>query len=180
MRFLVPQDDADRRRRVELLERAVNEPEARAQVNSGKLAEPFWYIDSPLTTPAGDLSGFPLEPGAARPPVPGVLCPDEACATEGRPGVTRLRHLFGDGFVALVNGPDLEAVSAASRRVRVPLHGYRLRDLARPDRGAALAQALHSQPATAVLVRPDGHIAAVVPGDTSTLVAAVNRACGGA
>src|SRR5690606_1399926 len=53
MRFLVPRTEADRRRRVDVLERAATDPEARAEIGSGRLAEPFRYADSPLTTPRG-------------------------------------------------------------------------------------------------------------------------------
>jgi 3-(3-hydroxy-phenyl)propionate hydroxylase len=51
MQFLAPQSDEQRARRQEILDRAVTEPEARKQVDSGRMAEPFWYVDSPLTTP---------------------------------------------------------------------------------------------------------------------------------
>ncbi len=53
MDFLVPQTDERRRWRTEVLDRAVTDPEARKLIDSGKLAEPFWYTDSPLTTPTG-------------------------------------------------------------------------------------------------------------------------------
>nr|WP_042179127.1 FAD-dependent monooxygenase [Kibdelosporangium sp. MJ126-NF4]CEL13649.1 Salicylate hydroxylase [Kibdelosporangium sp. MJ126-NF4]CTQ99335.1 Salicylate hydroxylase (EC 1.14.13.1) [Kibdelosporangium sp. MJ126-NF4] len=49
MDFLVPHDDAQRQRRVSVLERARHDPSAHPRVNSGKLSEPFPYLDSPLT-----------------------------------------------------------------------------------------------------------------------------------
>lgn len=179
MRFLVPQTEPDRRRRLELIERAVHDPAARTQVNSGKLAEPFWYVDSPLTT-AATPDHFPVEAGRARPPVPGVLCPDEPCRVEGAPNVERLRHLFGDGFVALVDAPDASAAEEAARRSPAPLAVHRLADLGDPERHRAIAAALDSAGGTTVLVRPDGHIAARVDADdVAALTAAVRRACGG-
>src|ERR1044072_7669488 len=98
MRFLVPRTDEDRAHRVDVLTRAVDDPDARAEIDSGKLAEPFWYTDSPLTTPAYRFLRFPAEPGVARPPVPGVLCPD-ARLDQGM----RLRELVGPRFVVLTH-----------------------------------------------------------------------------
>src|SRR5215469_460342 len=94
MEFLVPQTDERRRWRTEVLDRAVADQAARKLIDSGKLAEPFWYTTSPLTTPGPSLAGFPVTPGAVRPPVPGVLCPDGPVNVAGKQ--TRLRRLFGD------------------------------------------------------------------------------------
>ena len=47
MDFLVPQDDQAQRHRHGVLERAIDDPSVREQVDSGRLAEPFWYVDSP-------------------------------------------------------------------------------------------------------------------------------------
>ncbi|MBX6721874.1 MAG: FAD-dependent monooxygenase, partial [Dactylosporangium sp.] len=47
MDFLVPQSEAAWQRRRDVLERALTDPGARAEVDSGRLAEPFWYVDSP-------------------------------------------------------------------------------------------------------------------------------------
>ncbi|MGH3647985.1 MAG: FAD-dependent monooxygenase, partial [Micromonosporaceae bacterium] len=76
MRFLAPQSGAEWARRREILERAVTDPDARREIDSGKLAEPYWYLDSPLTTAGSVPADFPTGAGAARPPVAGVLCPD--------------------------------------------------------------------------------------------------------
>ncbi|HEU5108200.1 MAG TPA: FAD-dependent monooxygenase, partial [Micromonosporaceae bacterium] len=77
MRFLAPRTDAERAHRQDVLDRSRHDPAARAEIDSGKLSEPFWYLDSPLTTPGdpAELAGFPTGPGQIRPPVPGVLCP---------------------------------------------------------------------------------------------------------
>ncbi|RCV48091.1 FAD-dependent monooxygenase, partial [Marinitenerispora sediminis] len=91
MRFLVPQDEAGRRWREAVLRRAVADPAARALVDSGRLFEPFWYVDSPLTTPdPGRPFGGRPERGAVPAPCPGVLVPDAVVEAPGV-GVTRLR-----------------------------------------------------------------------------------------
>jgi 3-(3-hydroxy-phenyl)propionate hydroxylase len=79
MRFLVPRTDGDRRHRLDVLSRAAEDPAARALVDSGRLAEPFWYAESPLTTPSPrhPVTGRPPR-GQVHPPAPGVLMPDIA------------------------------------------------------------------------------------------------------
>ena len=51
MDFLVPQDDAAREHRRRVLEQAVTDPSVHPLVDSGRLAEPYWYPTSPLVTP---------------------------------------------------------------------------------------------------------------------------------
>jgi 3-(3-hydroxy-phenyl)propionate hydroxylase len=135
MRFLVPQTAQERAYRVSVLERSVTDPSARSLINSGRLAEPFAYGSSPLTTPGCD----------------GALCPDLVL-----PDGTRLRSLFGPGFTVVARGP-----------VDVPA-GVRLVVADRPD--------VLPGPGVA-LVRPDGHLAAVLP-DAAGLDAALRRASG--
>lgn len=179
MRFLVPQGDEEWARRRTLLDQAVADPEARALVDSGKLAEPYWYLDSPLTTPDGDSGGFPREAAVDRPVVPGVLCPDCPCTVAGRHGITRLRRLFGDGLVVLAHGVDPEPLRVAVAGVGPPVQAYRMEDIGAADGGTAVATALAAPVGTAVLVRPDGHIAARVEAtDPAALATAARRACG--
>ncbi len=85
MRFLVPRTDAERRHRHDVLARAGTDPAARELVDSGRLAEPFWYTDSPLTTPnpRHRVTGRPPR-GRAHPPAPGVLMPDVLCRDGSR------------------------------------------------------------------------------------------------
>jgi 2-polyprenyl-6-methoxyphenol hydroxylase-like FAD-dependent oxidoreductase len=169
MRFLAPANETERSWRTQALQRAVHDPSARAAVNSGKLAEPFWYLDSPLTT--GDApSDFPDEPGQVRPPVAGVLCPDAPVVlSDGTP--TRLRALFGRGFTVLSHG-RLPALAASA----VPCQTYRI-DLI--DAGGQLAAALAAKPGWCGVVRPDGHFAAVFQDpDPVALRSAVDRARG--
>src|SRR5262249_5437679 len=79
MAFVVPQSAGPPRRGGEVRDRAGSDRVPKPQTNSAKRAEPYWYTTSPLTTPGPPLDDFPTDPGAARPPVPGVLCPDGPC-----------------------------------------------------------------------------------------------------
>jgi hypothetical protein len=163
MRFLVPHTEAEWARRRDVLERAIHDESARRLVNSGKLAEPYWYVDSPLST-GSPPADFPPGAGVARPPVAGVLCPD--VALHGG----RLRGLFGDSFVVLTNGCDV-LVDAT-----VPVRTYALDAAADP---ADTAAALGARPGWCGVVRPDGHLAAVFHAPTAAEVAAaISRACG--
>ncbi|WP_433237402.1 FAD-dependent monooxygenase [Actinomadura nitritigenes] len=173
MEFLVPHTDEERERRRTALDASLTDPGARARIDSGKLAEPYWYLDSPLTTPSGPADRFPRAAGAVRPPVPGVLCPDGPCVVGGR--ATRLRRLFGTEFVALAAAGercDRIRVSAAG----VPLAVHALDAI---DASGAVRAALRAGPDTVHLVRPDGHLAAVLPAfDPGAFTAALLRACG--
>jgi hypothetical protein len=173
MRFLVPGDDAERARRVDVLSRAVDDPEARAEIDSGKLAESYWYTDSPLTTPGARWwVRFPTEPGVARPPEPGVLCPDGRL-DQGM----RLRELVGPGFVVLTNWCPWRPADDRERE----LTGRPVRlDQEEDDH---LAKALRLPPRSVAVIRPDGHLAAVLHepegGPVAPLVsAALSRATG--
>jgi hypothetical protein len=156
MRFLVPRTDAERAHRRDVLERSVHDPAARAEIDSGKLSEPFWYLDSPLTTPGdpAESAAFPTAPGQPRPPLPGVLCPDLPLG-DG----TRLRARLGTGFTVLAGSES-------------GIGGLRV-----PDE---VAVALRFGPHGAALVRPDGYLAAVLPGGDleAGLAGARRRACG--
>jgi 2-polyprenyl-6-methoxyphenol hydroxylase-like FAD-dependent oxidoreductase len=162
MRFLVPRTESERARRRDILERSLTEPAARVRIDSGKLSEPFWYLDSPLTTPADPaaLAGFPTAAGMPRPPVPGVLCPDLP-TPKGR-----LRDRLASGFTVLA-GAKAETDLGA---LRLPVHvvtGKVAATLGFGDRGAAL-------------VRPDGYLAAISPGGdlAEHIAVAHRRACG--
>ena len=160
MEFLVPQTPALRRRRVEVLDRALTDPAARTLIDSGKLAEPFWYTASPLTTPGPPLDGFPVAAGAARPPVPGVICPDGPCRADGQD--RRLRQLFGGSFVLLTESAATAAAAAhaARKTTNAPIDAYPLADI---DTAGVLRTALAATADSVHVVRPDGHLAAVLP-----------------
>lgn len=169
MRFIAPRTEEERRHRVDTLDRAVTDPTARALIDSGVLAEPFWYLDSPLTT-AAEVGDFPVEAGVVRPPVPGVLCPDGP--VEGG----RLRERFGDGIVLLAFGEA--AVRACARceeemdAVGLPITVLGL------EAGSAVGRALEVDGGCVVVIRPDGHIAARLPLPCQGVIDAVRRCLG--
>ena len=176
MEFLVPQTDERRRWRIEVLDRAVGDLAARRLIDSGKLAEPFWYTASPLTTPGPSLEGFPVAPGAVRPPVPGVLCPDGPVTVAGNQ--TRLRRLFGDGLVILTQ-QAAEAVAAAELAASAIAAPVRCLSLADIDVTGALRHSLDATADSVHVIRPDGHLAAVLPRfDRVEISAALRRAAG--
>jgi pentachlorophenol monooxygenase/3-(3-hydroxy-phenyl)propionate hydroxylase len=178
MDFLVPHSPEAAADRAALLDAARTDPDARAKVDSGRLAEAFWYVGSPLTTPAADRP-WPGRPprGQAPAPVPGVILPDVPVHVEGRPSVTRLRELARDGLLALA-GPavDLAAMGRALAEGAgdVP-HALLATDSIEP--GGLLRAALALRPGEVWLVRPDAHTCAVVS-DPAELTAAARRALG--
>ncbi|NYJ07250.1 FAD-dependent monooxygenase [Petropleomorpha daqingensis] len=154
MRFLVPGTEEEARHRRDVLARAATDPAARALVDSGRLAEPFWYVDSPLTTPD------PRRPFAGRPargevptPAPGVLVPDCPVTVPGRPDVVRLRQLAREGITVLAG--DDAVLPAAGPPVAV----HRIADL---DPTPVLRDALGARPDELWVLRPDAHVAAVL------------------
>jgi 3-(3-hydroxy-phenyl)propionate hydroxylase len=173
MDFLVPHDEAAAAHRRDVLARAADDPAARALVNSGRLAEPFWYVDSPLTTPC------PARPFAGRPPRgsvppagPGILAPDAPVA-----GDVRFRELARDGFLLLVTpGADLGPARAAAEAVTAPV---RVHELAAIDTTDALTAALDAQAGEVWVVRPDAHVAAVFERPSAAVIeGALRRALG--
>ncbi|WP_290061772.1 FAD-dependent monooxygenase, partial [Amycolatopsis solani] len=137
MDFLVPQDDEQRAHRLDVLTRAATDPAVHVRVDSGRLAEPFWYAGSPLTTadPERPFGGRPPR-GTVPPPGPGVLLPDVTVASG------RLRDLARQGFLLLTT-PGVRAEGA-------------------PSAGIPLGGALGARPGEAWLVRPDAYVAAVL------------------
>ncbi|WP_433136159.1 FAD-dependent monooxygenase [Actinomadura nitritigenes] len=173
MEFLVPHTPDEHARRSAALKAALTDPDARTSIDSGKLAEPYWYLDSPLTTPSGPVGGFPRAPGAVRPPIPGVLCPDAPCVVDGHR--TRLRRLLGTGLVALT-GNDEHSEEISKRLQGLPVRSYALEAI---DTTGVLRAALDAGPDTVHLLRPDGHLAAVLRDfDFEALARAVRRAVG--
>jgi len=175
MDFLVPQDERQARHRAEVLAAAGTDPDARARVDSGRLAEPFWYIDSELTTPAAE------RPFAGRPPRgqvpsagPGVLLPDAPITTPGS-GVGRVRGLARDGFMLLTtDGAVLDTARTAATALPGPV---RVLGLAELDPDGTLTAALDARAREVWLVRPDAHVAAVLTEPTiDEITTALHRA----
>jgi pentachlorophenol monooxygenase/3-(3-hydroxy-phenyl)propionate hydroxylase len=175
MDFLVPHTPEAAARRADLLARAATDPEARGQVDSGRLAEPFWYVDSPLTTTDATRPwpGRPLR-GEAPTPVPGVIVPDVPVSVPGRPEVTRLREIAREGLLALAGpGVDLPAMAAAlTSAVGEAPHAVHAMERIEPS--GILLKSLGAQPGEVWLVRPDAHTCAVVR-DPAALAAAARR-----
>jgi 3-(3-hydroxy-phenyl)propionate hydroxylase len=126
MDFLVPQTEAQREHRRAAL--AAGDP---GIVDSGRLAEPFWYVDSPLTTP-DPARPWPGRPPRGQPPalVPGVLVPDlvrdgERVRDRARRGFTVIEGdvpgerwlLRPDAHIAAVVRTDEELAAAHARAV---------------------------------------------------------------
>jgi pentachlorophenol monooxygenase/3-(3-hydroxy-phenyl)propionate hydroxylase len=159
MRFLVPHDDVEWERRRSVLERARTDRSAWSEVDSGRLAEPFWYDDSPLTTPNPwrRCGGRPPRGQLPR-PAPGVLVPDLPVVVAGAP--TRLRQVARDGFLLLAVGRSATtAAEHAAGTTRVPA---RVLDLEAIDVAGELSEALSARSGEVWVVRPDAHVAAVL------------------
>ncbi|MFC5814462.1 FAD-dependent monooxygenase [Nonomuraea harbinensis] len=170
MRFLAPRTDEERARRRAALETALATGRAEG-VDSGRFAEPFWYVDSPLTTPdpGRPFSGRPPK-GALCDPCPGVIVPDVPV-----PG-GRLRELCRDGFLVLL-GEMCDSGLFAQVLGKVCTAPLVVRELAEVDGSGVLAERLGARPDEAWLIRPDAHIAAIVPhAGPDSVVAAVRRA----
>jgi len=174
MRFLVPPSEADRARRLAVLDQARSDPRATREVDSGRLAEPFWYVDSPLTSPDPSRPVPVRPPRGATPPVaPGVLVPDVPLRA-GHPAGTRLRELVRDGLLILTasEAPDPGLVIGWARAVTsAPVRAYSMAALS-----DELEPLLAARPDEAWLIRPDGHLAAVLDaGDERSLATAIRR-----
>lgn len=173
MNFLAPPDAERARHRADVLERAATDPGARALVDSGRLTEPFWYADSPLTTPdpARPFGGRPSR-GQVPPAAPGILVPDTPVRlADGT--TTRLRALARDGFLLLTtSGPDTGAVAAAASAAPGPV-----RVLPMTGHASVLVDVLGARPGEVWVVRPDAHVAAVLHRPSGAdLAAALARA----
>ncbi len=171
MRFLVPRSEEEARHRLDVLQRAATDPEARAQVNSGRLAEPFWYVNSPLTTP-DERRPFPGRParGGVPIPAPGVLVPDCPITVTGRPEVTRLRQLAREGITVLLGDDAAQLPLPEALPDEPPVAVHRLADL---DPTPVLREALGARPDEIWLLRPDAHVAAVLTRATDVAPAMV-------
>jgi 2-polyprenyl-6-methoxyphenol hydroxylase-like FAD-dependent oxidoreductase len=151
MRFLVPQTAADRAHREGVLARSVTDEDARAEIDSGRLATPFTYATSPLTTSGGGL------------------CPDAWLMMAGR-----LREL--GVFTVLTHWCHWRPTDEWSRAVVGEV--FPLQD----DDDPTLVDALGLKPRQVAVIRPDGHVAAIItesPGEVkSQVMAALRRATG--
>jgi 3-(3-hydroxy-phenyl)propionate hydroxylase len=170
MDFLIPPDEERARLRADVLTAAATDPAARARVDSGRLAEPFWYVDSPLTTGSAErpFTGRPPR-GDVPAPAPGILVPDAPMQVGGQ--VVRLRELARDGILLIVSGGvDNAAVKAAAGAETGPI---RVLSLPEVDTTGEVAAALAVRRAEVWVIRPDAHIAAVLVRPTAAALRAV-------
>ncbi|MDR3575988.1 MAG: FAD-dependent monooxygenase [Anaerolineaceae bacterium] len=165
-------------------------PTARRWVNSGKMAEPFTYTESPLLTPdespSKDWQGA-LPIGSQ---IPDMLC---SCLTDSERTPIFLRSLIGSGFVVFyfaaqpavgqpinpLSCPDLPGIpvrvyTIVTKSPEQPLQGTLL-----VDESSTLFKIFAAQPGTLYLIRPDGHISARRRNaQSSELAALLCKACG--
>ena len=177
MAFLVPQSSEAMAHRTNVLERSIDDPSAVEAIDSGRFAEPFWYVDSPLTTPdpRRPFDGRPPR-GAYPPPAPGIIIPD--VPTPGANGAVRLRELVRSGLLAIV-GAALSAASvneSLARASPAPHRSCRAIDI---DPSGRLTETLGLDDEDVWLIRPDGHIAATLNAPSrDDVIRAARRALG--
>jgi 3-(3-hydroxy-phenyl)propionate hydroxylase len=162
MRFLVPQNDQQRAERTQILVAAAADPALAQTVDSGRFAEPFWYVESPLTSPdpSRPFHGRPPR-GQSPAPGPGIMVPDLPILVPQRPEITRLRQIAREGLLILTGeGVDVTRVTAAAKiACDAPVQVHAVVDI---DVQGVVAATLGIQPGEAWIIRPDAHIAAVV------------------
>ena len=160
--FITPRHAAALAYRDAVLELAGYHAFARPLVNSGRLSHPATLHGSRLNTPDAGAWAGGLPPGTPAADAP-VLC-------DGRADWL-LRHLAADGFTLLLFGaPDevpaaaLTAPAGRSRPGSWPLRSVFVSPVEADgvlwDRDGLAAARYDAQPGTAVLLRPDQHVAA--------------------
>jgi len=174
--FMVPPTRLRRWARSTLLWLSRRWGAATGYVNSGRMAEPCVYTDSPI-----------IEPQAAGQPLVGRFGPDAPVIVEG--DATRIRRLFGRDFVLLFfeasGGPA--AARAADACEDLPVQAVVVCTVAPPERppGATFAcdpdGTAHSSYGAArpswYLIRPDGYVAAAGAADDLGCLPDVLRRC---
>ncbi len=162
--FLSPQSAAEKALRDGALRLARHAEFARRMVNSGRLSTPSSYRDSPLSTPDAD-------PWSEGPP-PGAPIPDAPLSDPSGRGLF-LSEALGRDFTLLMAGGEAPALP----RDVVPI------DLLGPwrDPEGLAVRRFGLADGGAVLIRPDGHVAARFRRlDGPSLAEALQRARGGA
>lgn len=172
--FLVPRNEAARAARHKILDRADEDLSARSEIDSGRLAEPFWYSDSPLTTPAPDYPATGRPPQGQRPPAAsGVLLPDGPMRVSGEVA-SSIRSLARNGILLLVT--EGVEVDTSGLPMFGPLTVRRLHEV---DPDGQLYTTLRAKPGQIWVIRPDAHIAAILDDcSVGALTAAIRRCLG--
>lgn len=164
MRFLVPQTEEEAAHRKSILEAAGDDPEARKQVDSGRLAEAFWYVDSPLTTAHPDYAfdGRPAK-GSLPDPGPGILVPDVRISSPEHPGVERLRTIARRGLTVLLTADvDADAENAIREAAQGTGAPVTVLNLGTVTGGENAASAVGAKGSQAWILRPDAYVSAIV------------------
>jgi 3-(3-hydroxy-phenyl)propionate hydroxylase len=177
MDFLVPQNPEQKEVRTRYLDQALTDPDARKNINSGRLFEPFWYTESALTSPnpRRPFAGRPPK-GALADPGPGVILPDAAVTVDGTEH--RIRRLAREGMILLIgDAAAAETFDSLVRRAgNVPVSVLKISQI---DPTGSLQLQLRPSPHDVWIIRPDAYVAAVCdarnPGD---VVASLRRAVG--
>jgi 2-polyprenyl-6-methoxyphenol hydroxylase-like FAD-dependent oxidoreductase len=182
IRFMVPPSRLRRWARNAVLRLAAPIKSIRGHVNSGRMAEPYVYRESTIVDSASNS------------PLAGVFAPDGLVLVDDRP--TRLRRLFGGGFVGLYVGADpaeaarfvadarRHGLAVPARLVLVLPPGTPAGQLSRlatvaHDTEPGLRAAYGGGQATWYLVRPDGHIAGAYGAERASDFAGILRRCAG-
>ncbi|MBA0126636.1 FAD-dependent monooxygenase [Haloechinothrix sp. YIM 98757] len=178
MDFLVPHTEQQQRTRLDVLERAVHDRTAHAEVNSGRLAEPYWYVDSPLTTPDRRRPFAGRPPRGSTPPAgPGILVPDVPVSAP-EAGASRLRELARDGFLLLA-GQGTDPAMARDAAAGATAGPVRVLELPTIDPDGTVRRALGARADEVWVIRPDAHTAAVLTEPRhADVAAALGRAAG--
>jgi 2-polyprenyl-6-methoxyphenol hydroxylase-like FAD-dependent oxidoreductase len=142
MRFMAPNRTWQRLWRNMVLRASTRFGMLRKRVNSGRLAEPFSYLPSPI-----------VDPGPQDPSLPrhGAVAPD-ATLSDG----TRLKERFGSSFVVLLAGMPGNAALAVGGAAAWPVTVEVVAD-------DGLIATYGAAGPRAWIVRPDGHIASSLP-----------------
>ncbi len=169
--FITPKSDAARAYRDAVLELAEHFPFARPLVNSGRLSRPAILRDSPLNTPDEDAWTGGLPPGT-----PAVDAPVRSRGGED----WLLPQLGGENFSLLLFGgpaefPGLDQLASEPLPVRPVFVADRALDGALEDHLGLASSRYDAQPGTAILLRPDQHVAARWRGFDANRVAAARR-----
>ncbi|HSI50876.1 MAG TPA: FAD-dependent oxidoreductase [Ideonella sp.] len=153
--FITPKSEISRVFRDAVLQLAKHHPFARSLVNSGRLSLPSTLTGSPLNTASETPEGCRMVPGA-----PASDAPLQAAGDQPR---WLLRELGGSaqGFTLLVFGEAVDWPELALRHAAEGLAPLQLLHLSpQDDAQGLLAQRYALSPGSALLLRPDQHLAA--------------------